>query len=94
MPLASKLTPEQILHEHKCSKKIKELYGPRSIMLGHLSALLSAGVGVGTFIALKGRTVIVRQCSCNLTANLTLGSILTYWFDVSVFFQIIITKLT
>ena len=91
MPLGSNITPEQILHELKCSKKIHELYSLKDgVSNGWL--LLGAGIGVlGTMRALKGRkySYLAGQC----TGILTIFTIPTCWFHVSVFFQIIITKL-
>ena len=84
MPLGSNLTPEEILHEQKCSEKIGELYSLKDGVVGWL--LIGAGVGVhlGTMRALKGRiySYLAGQC----TGLLTIISIPTYGFDVSVFF--------
>ena len=93
MLLGSNLTPEQILHELKCSKKIKELY---SLKDGAVKWFLFIGavVGVhrGTLRALKGQTNKVRERSSLLTVFLTVASIEPCWFHVSVFFQIIISN--
>ena len=88
MPPGSKPTPEQILHEQKCSEKILDLYSP-SFFLTMGAAFC---VYLGTWGALKGRTYKVRDRAPFLASYLTIFSIGTYRFDVSVFFQII-TKL-
>ena len=96
MPLGSNLTPEQILHEQKCSKKNHELYFPKNGVVEVFWLMGAASfVVIGTKRALKGRTFSVREWSYWLTGFLTLASIETCWFNVSVFFQIIndITKL-
>ena len=94
MPLGSNLSPEQILHERKCSEKIRELYIQKNGVVGLFWIMgASAGVHLGTRRALKGRRYIVRACSSLLANTLTLISSLTFWFDVSLFFLIIITKL-
>ena len=92
MPLSSNLIPEtqMFLHELKCSKKIKELYGLKDDVVELFVNMGEVFCGAGGIIHLKGRTY--RGCSYWVTGLLAIISIPPYVFHVSVFFLIIITK--
>ena len=89
MPVGHNMTPEQILHEQECSLKIAELYAMGKT--GMLSTFL--GVGGATLIALKGRGLVAKVLVPTLTGGATTIAVSAVAFQVSVFFQMIITKL-
>ena len=89
MPVGPKLTREQILYEQECSLKIADLYSMgKTGMLGTFF-----GVGGATLLALKGRGLVAKVLVPTLTGGVATIAVSAAVFQVSVFFQMIITKL-
>ena len=89
MPVGPKLTREQILYEQECCLKISDLYAMG--YTGMLGTFL--GVGGATLLALKGRGLVAKVLIPTLTGGVATIAVSAAVFQVSVFFQMIITKL-
>ena len=80
-PIGSYLTPEQIRHEEESSWKIFEKYRMSN------TGILGTFIGVGTFLALKGRGPLAKVLVPTLTGGLASIARADYIYKVSVFFK-------